>query len=527
MALLGGLDLAYVAGMTIRNLVLVLGDQLDDESAAFDGFDASQDRVWMAEVDAEIGRSHKKRIVFFLSAMRHFADELRERDWTVEYRRLSEAPDFRTALAEDIDRLNPKKLVVVLPGDHRVLEELRTVAKEHQRVLEVRRDRHFYTTPEEFDAWADGKKELVLEFFYRKMRKDLGVLMEGTKPEGGQWNFDQDNRASFGKDGPPDDYEPHPQFSADAITSEVMEEVEARYPDNPGWCEGQLLPVTRAGARAHLDWFLEHGLPDFGKYQDAMAKGDVVLHHSRFSALLNVKLLDPRACVDGAVGALRRGAAPMNSVEGFVRQILGWREFIRGIYWRFMPNYADKNALGCRREDVPQFFWDGETDMACVADAMKGLLELGYAHHIHRLMVLGLFAQLADVHPYAFHRWHMDMYIDAVDWVSLPNTLGMSQYGDGGIVGTKPYVATGKYIQRMGPYCKSCRYDPKKAASDDACPFTTLYWDFLARHKETLSDNQRIALQLRNVDRKSDQELAEIQKRARSLKATMTKGARI
>jgi deoxyribodipyrimidine photolyase-related protein len=231
--------------------------------------------------------------------------------------------------------------------------------------------------------------------------------------------------------------------------------------------------------------------------------------------------------VDAAVAAYEAGNAPINAVEGFVRQILGWRELIRGIYWTHMPEYAELNALECDDRPVPQFFWDGETDMACVADSMRQLLALGYAHHIHRLMVFGLFAQLYGTHPYDFHRWHMAMYVDAVDWVSLPNTLGMSQFGDGGIVGTKPYVATGKYIDRMGPYCRACRYDPKKAEGEDACPFTTLYWDFLDRHRERFRSNRRMTMQLKNLQRKDDAELERIRRRARGLKAAVSRGDRI
>ncbi len=517
--------------MAIRNLILILGDQLDPGSAALEGW-SEEDAIWMAEVEQEIGHGHQLRTVFFLSAMRHFAVEQEKKGRDVHYHRLGTArskdrgKSFAEVLRKDLRELKPKGVRVVLPGDHRVLLSLQGTVEQAGLELEILDDQSFYTPPAEFSKWAQGKKELTLEFFYRKLRKDRGLMMEDGQPAGGAWNFDKENRESFGKDGPPKDLKALPEFEPDEITQEVIELVRARFGDAPGDARRFALPVTPKDARRMLKAFLRNGLPNFGKYQDAMATGDVVLYHSRVSALLNVKLLKPSECVDGAIAAWKAGDAPLNGVEGFVRQILGWREFIRGIYWHFMPDYAEKNALGCERGEVPSFFWDGDTDMACVAASMKGILELGYAHHIHRLMVMGLFAQLAGVHPYAFHRWHMDMYIDAIDWVSLPNTLGMSQYGDGGIVGTKPYVATGKYIDRMGPYCKACPYDPKKATGDQACPFTTLYWDFLARHRERLSGNQRLALQLRNVDRKKPEEMDGIRKQAQALKTKMTKGQR-
>ncbi|NNK64084.1 MAG: hypothetical protein HKO98_12865 [Gemmatimonadetes bacterium] len=268
-------------------------------------------------------------------------------------------------------------------------------------------------------------------------------------------------------------------------------------------------------------------LPRFGTYQDALWTGEHELFHSRLSAALNLKLLDPRACIGAAIDAWADGHAPLNAVEGFVRQILGWREYVRGIYWHYMPDYADGNALDCSDRDVPSFFWDGDTDMACVADAMEGVVRLGYAHHIQRLMVLGLFAQLAGVHPYRFHLWHMALYLDAVDWVSLPNTLGMSQFGDGGIVGTKPYCASGKYLRRQGAPCAGCRYDPDVATGADACPFTTLYWDFLMRHRDRLEEIPRMGFQLRNVDRKSEDERSALRDHAASLLDTLDGGGRL
>ncbi|MGF1510831.1 MAG: cryptochrome/photolyase family protein [Myxococcota bacterium] len=517
----------------MRNLVVIFGDQLDAESAVFDDFDNERDRVWMAEVEEETAHVHQHKVTFFLAAMRHFAAQQRDAGRAIAYHQLHASAEkdrgssFREVLSQDIKRLGPERLVLVEPGDHRVREQVFAAAEHRGIDIELRPDRHFYCSSEAFEDWSRGKKELVLEYFYRKLRKDFSILVdEDGRPEGGEWNFDKANRESFGNDGPPSDLRPLPSFEPDTITKQVISMVENRFPENPGDARTFSLPVTRAAALEHLDGFIKKALPNFGRFQDAMTEGDAVLFHSRLSALLNTKLLSPRDCVDRAVRAYEQQKAPLNSVEGFVRQILGWREFIRGIYNSHMPGYARKNALRAKAE-LPSFFWDGQTDMKCVHDSMQAVLRIGYAHHIHRLMVLGLFSQLWGVHPYRFHEWHMKMYVDAVDWVSLPNTLGMSQYGDGGIVGTKPYVATGKYIQKMGPFCSTCPYDPKKAVGEEACPFTTLYWDFLVRHRDQLQSNQRMALQLKNIDRKKPEELDAIRSRVRSLKARVGKGTRI
>jgi len=307
------------------------------------------------------------------------------------------------------------------------------------------------------------------------------------------------------------------RFAPDAVTREVIALVNTRYAAHPGDLRDFSLPVTPTQAHAALQDFLQHRLPRFGEHQDAMWSSEPFLFHSRLSVPLNLKLLDPREAIAGAVDAYRAGHAPLASVEGFVRQILGWREFVRGIYWTRMPDYAGLNALGATGE-LPSFFWDGRTDMECVRQAMRNVLDHAYAHHIQRLMVLGLYALLAGVHPYRFHEWHMAMYADAVDWVSLPNTLGMSQHGDGGIVGTKPYCASGAYIKRMSNHCASCRFKPDRATGPEACPFTTLYWDFLDRHRARFAANGRMDFQMKNLARKAERDLVEIRKAAERLR---------
>jgi len=505
----------------LRNLVLVLGDQLDLEAAAFDGFDAAHDAVWMAEVAEESTHvwSSKPRSVMFLAAMRHFAQALRAAGRPLHPMRLDDPTNQGSLAAQlqaDIERLRPARLVMTAPGDWRVLQAIKDVAQAHGLPLEIREDRHFYGSVREFAAHARGRKSLRMEYFYREMRKRHGVLMQGEQPEGGQWNFDADNREAFGAAGP-GSVPPRAVFEPDAMTREVIALVEARLADHPGRLDDFAWPVSREQALVALQRFVTERLPLFGRYQDAMWPGEPWLHHAHLSAALNLKLLNPREVVDAAVAAYRAGAAPLASVEGFVRQILGWREYVRGIYWTRMPGYAELNTLDAQ-EDLPAWYWTGATDMACLRDAIGQTLQHGYAHHIQRLMVTGLFALMYGVQPQQVHAWYLAVYVDAVEWVELPNTLGMSQYADGGLMASKPYVATGKYIQRMSPYCKGCRYDPAQRSGDAACPFTTLYWDFLMKHEAALAGNPRMALQVKNVARLNDGQKQAIRERASAIR---------
>ncbi|MFN3495008.1 MAG: cryptochrome/photolyase family protein [Hydrogenophaga sp.] len=488
----------------IRHLVRVLGDQLNHDSSAFDGFDPARDVVWMAEVaeESEHVWSAQQRIAVFLSAMRHFAEHLRAQGLPLHHTRLGDAGNTGTLageLARAIQALQPQGLVLTAPGDWRVLQALRGVAEQHQLPLDLRDDTHFFSTVREFAAHAKGRKQLRLEYWYRELRQKHGILMDGKQPVGGQWNFDADNRESFGKAGP-QNVPPPSRFAPDAITQEVIAEVQTRFAKHPGRLQRFGWPVTRVQALEALNAFIEQRLPLFGQYEDAMWAGEAWLYHSHLSSALNLKLLNPREVVAAAEAAFHNGHAPLAAVEGFIRQILGWREYVRGIYWTQMPGYLDLNALNAQAE-LPAWYWTGNTDMACLKDAITQTLDLGYAHHIQRLMVTGLYALLLGVKPQAVHRWYLSVYVDAVEWVELPNTLGMSQFGDGGLMASKPYVATGKYIQRMSNHCKGCRFDPAQSTGNDACPFTTLYWDFLARHEAVLRKNPRMAMQMKNLDR--------------------------
>lgn len=458
----------------------------------------------MAEVEAESTHvwSHKARTVFFLSAMRHFAAELRARGWPCDYSKLDDPANTQTLggeLRRAIRSRRPRRLIVTQPGDWRVQQALLACAASENVPLEIREDRHFYCSPEEFRRWAAGRKQLRLEFFYREMRRRHGVLMRDGKPEGGRWNFDASNRESFGPGGPGPVPRPRP-FPPDPVTREVIALVESRFPDHPGRLDAFDFPVTSREAEAALADFVRHRLGAFGRYQDAMWTAEPYLYHSRLSAAMNVKLLPARRVVAAVEAAYRRGEAPLAAAEGFIRQILGWREYVRGIYWRDMPAYAAANALDAH-EPLPAFYWTGDTPMRCLREAIGQTLEHGYAHHIQRLMVTGLYALLVGVEPRQVHEWYLAVYIDAVEWVELPNTIGMSQFADGGRMASKPYAATGKYIQRMSNYCAGCPFDPAEATGDSACPFTTLYWDFLLRNESRLRGIPRMELQLRNLDR--------------------------
>jgi len=515
----------------LRHLVLVLGDQLDLDAVAFDGFDAAHDAVWMAEVADEATHvwSSKPRTVMFLAGMRHFAQALRVVPRPLHYTALDaegNCGSLAAQLAADLQRLRPARLVMTAPGDWRVLQALQATAREHGVPLEVREDRHFFCTVREFAAHARGRKSLRMEHFYREMRQRHGVLMtgeRGSEPEGGRWNFDADNRESFSAAGP-GDVPPRAIFEPDEITRDVIALVQARFATHPGQLESFAWPVTREQALRSLNAFVAERLPHFGRFQDAMWPGEPWLYHSHLSAALNLKLLTAREVVAAAVAAWRAGTAPLAAVEGFVRQILGWREYVRGIYWTRMPRYAELNELQAN-EDLPAWYWSGNTDMACLRDALVQTLSHGYAHHIQRLMVTGLFALMLGVQPRQVHAWYLAVYVDAVEWVELPNTLGMSQYADGGLMASKPYVATGRYIQRMSPHCKGCRYDPALRTGATACPFTTLYWDFLMRHEALLAANPRMALQVKNLARLDELERAAVRERAAAIRRGEVGGA--
>jgi deoxyribodipyrimidine photolyase-related protein len=503
-------------------LGVVFGDQLDRDLPAALGLRKDDDALLMAEVRSESidTPSHAQRTTLFLSAMRHHAAWLREEGWRVEYVALDDPENTHSLggeIARACRRLSPDRLIAARPGDHRVHAEFRAAASSAGLASEIIEDPHFLTTPAQFDAWASGRKQLVMEYFYREQRKRLGVLMDGSKPVGGAWNLDKENRSAF-KTAPR--APAPPSFKPDAITRAVIKDLGVHLPDLPGTTAGFKWPVTREQALEALDDFIEHRLARFGTYQDAMWLGQRTLYHALLSPALNLKLLNPREVVDRAVAAYDAGRAPLNAVEGFVRQIIGWREFIRGVYWHEGPGYAERNSLD-HHGRLPDFYWTGETDMACMADAIGGVLETGYAHHISRLMVTGNFALIAGIDPRAVSDWYLGMYADGVDWVTLPNTLGMALHADGGVVGTKPYAASGKYIDRMSNACEHCRYRVDERTGEDACPFNMFYWDFLIRHEARFAANTRMKMMLKHVERMDKRERVRITVSATRLRERM------
>lgn len=511
---------------SIRRLILILGDQLDPHSSIVNDCDRRRDVVWMAEVASESNYvwSSKQRIVLFLSAMRHFREVLHKKKMPLIYTELENSDNqgaIDRQLAFTLKNQVITSVVAVEPGEYRLKKDIERVCREQKVPLTWKEDEHFFCRHEQFKKHADSRKQLRMEFFYREMRKHHNILMEGKKPVGGKWNFDASNRQNFGKKGP-GSLPKRRRFTPDKITEEVKKLVEKQFSKHPGQLESFSWPVTRKQALLALDNFIESGLPAFGKYQDAMWTDEPFLYHSLIASSLNLKLLNPREVVDAAEKAYRDGKAPIEAVEGFIRQILGWREYVRGVYWLYMPDYLKRNALKAN-VDLPAFYWTGDTDLECLKQTITQTLAHGYAHHIQRLMVTGLFALLYGVHPKRVHEWYLAVYVDAVEWVELPNTLGMSQYGDNGIMASKPYAATGKYIQRMSNYCSSCRYNPADSTGDKACPFTTLYWDFLIRHQDRLKTNNRMSMQLRNLDRLTSKKKSAIQKQATALKTKIGK----
>jgi deoxyribodipyrimidine photolyase-related protein len=499
----------------VTTLRFVLGDQLTRDVSSLRDARPGEDIILMAEVmeEATYVRHHKQKIAFLFSAMRHFAAALRAEGFDVRYIRLDDgAPcaSFTDALMRTLAETGASRVVVTEPGEYRVLEMMRGWEAMAPVPVEMRADDRFYCSIDDFRAWAKGKASYRLEYFYRDLRRRFAILMDGVDPVGGQWNFDAENRKPWPKKrAPPKRLD----FKPDVITRDVLALVAERFADHFGDLDAFGWAVTRDDALHALDWFVENALPHFGDHQDAMLEGAPFLYHSVISPYLNAGLLTAREVVDAAVEAFARDAAPLNAVEGFVRQILGWREYVRGVYWARMPEYAETNALGGDRA-LPWFYWSGETDMACVRDVVAVTRRHAYAHHIQRLMVTGVLGLLWGVRPAELEEWYLAVYADAFDWVELPNVHGMALYADGGVLASKPYAAGGAYINRMSNYCAGCRFDPKKRTGDDACPFTTLYWDFLMRQEEKLSGNVRLAMPYRTLAKFSADEKAAVRARA-------------
>jgi deoxyribodipyrimidine photolyase-related protein len=485
--------------MAVQVLRVVLGDQLTPGLSALADLDPRQDAVLMAETMGECTYAphHRKKVVLVLSAMRHFAETLRAQGVRVRYVRLDDPANTQTLAGEvrrAVAELRPLRVVVTEPGEYRVLTSMR----EWYEGIEILPDSRFVCSIADFRHWANQRNGLRMEFFYRDMRRRTGLLMTASgDPEGGRWNFDAENRKRLPANLPI----PHRvRFPPDSTTQEVMDLVRIRVTGGFADVDGFDFPVTETQARAALADFIAHRLPGFGDWQDAMKTGQPTLFHAVISPAMNIGLLDPLETCQLVEAAWRDGRVNLNAAEGFIRQIIGWREFVRGIYWLKMPEYGTLNALGAERP-LPGFFWHGKTDMACIAAAVEQTRRDAYAHHIQRLMVMGNFALLAGLHPDEVDEWYLAVYADAYQWVEMPNTRGMALFADGGIVGSKPYAASGAYIDRMSDYCRGCAFDVKQATGPTACPFNFLYWDFIARHAARFASNVRMAMPLRNLER--------------------------
>ncbi|SNZ21169.1 cryptochrome/photolyase family protein [Cohaesibacter gelatinilyticus] len=490
----------------MTTLRLILGDQLSPSISALEECDPAKDVILMCEVwdEATYVKHHKKKIAFLFSAMRHFARDLTENGYQLDYVKLDD-PENSGSLQAEVSRALKRhaieRIVVTFPGEYRLLEEFLRWESLFNLPVEIRPDTRFLCSPDGFANWARGRKQLRMEYFYREMRKHYSVLIEGDQPVGGQWNYDAENRK------PPSSGLSIPDpasFAPDDITKEVLKLVAERFADHFGDLEPFAFAVTREDALRVLGRFIAQRLPHFGDYQDAMIEGEPWMFHSHISFYLNSGLLHPMECIKAAERAWHEGRAPLNAVEGFTRQILGWREYIRGIYWLKMPDYGQTNFLEAKH-DLPAFYWTANTQMNCLRQCVLETRANAYAHHIQRLMVLGNFALLAGIEPKQVNEWFLIVYADAYEWVELPNVSGMILYADGGLLASKPYAAGGAYINKMSNYCKSCRFKVSKKNGADACPFNYLYWDFLARNRDKLQDNPRIAMMYRSYDRMSEQ----------------------
>ncbi|MFO7973823.1 MAG: cryptochrome/photolyase family protein [Candidatus Hydrogenedentota bacterium] len=503
-----------------KTTVWILGDQLTPRISSLEGLQPSGCVILMIE-SIEHGRRllfHKQKLVLVWSAMRHFAEKLRQLGYEVDY--YQAASSFAGALRKHINRHKPRRLRVMESAEFGLTEGLIQQALKSRLSVETTPNTMFLSDKEAFQRESMGKHSRIMEAFYRKMRKRTGILMTKGKPIGGTWNYDEQNRKR-----PPKDLRcpPIPTYTCDAITCEVISLVEKNFSDHFGRADTFRWPVTRKDAQRFLDDFLEHRLAQFGPFQDAMVLGQRALFHSLLSPLLNLGLLEPLELCRRAEAVYHDGKAPLNSVEGFIRQVLGWREYVYQVYhWR-MPDYDGMNYLETELP-LPEFYWNGNTRMRCMREAIEALIEDGINHHIQRLMITGNFALIAGLNPQQVNEWYWLAYVDAHEWVVTPNVLGMALYADGGILGTKPYAASANYINRMSDYCRGCPYNPRAVTGEEACPFNALYWDFLVRNENKLRNNPRMALTYRNLDKRKGEDLRPIQTQARRLLRRLRNG---
>ena len=495
--------------MNESKLILVLGDQLSLNQPALKHAELGRDIIVLAEVveEANYVRHNRHKIALLFAAMRHFRLELEALGHTVHYITIDQGvASLEEAVRNVLAQTATNEVIICEPGEYRLVKQMRTAWPSSLGVpVTVIEDDRFLASHEDFELWARGKKQLRMEFFYRKMRERYQVLMDEGQPSGGKWNYDADNRVGWRNQV---DIPSRPDVTPDAITAEVIDTVNTTFPDNPGNLERFRLAVTRADAERQFDWFVDNALVDFGTYQDALVEESPWVFHGLISMYLNSGLLEPLAVCERVDRAWREGKCSLSAAEGFIRQVLGWREYIRGIYWLLMPEYKTRNSLAATRP-LPNYFWDANTEMRCLSRAIGQSLDHGYAHHIQRLMVIGNFALLAGLDVMEVCDWYLAVYVDAYEWVELPNTLGMALYGDNAVIASKPYAASGKYIQKQGNHCQQCRYKPTKVTGPDACPFNSLYWRFIDKHIDKFGKNPRMGLVVANW-RKRDPDEREV-----------------
>jgi len=489
----------------MKTLRVILGDQLSQRISSLKECHKNNDIILMCEVieEAKYVKHHQKKIAYIFSAMRHFAEELKNQNHIVIYTKLDDdnnAGSFTSEVANAIKKHNITDIHITEPSEYRVLADINLWQQKFEINVSILPDDRFLCSKDEFISWAGSRKQLTMEYFYREMRKKYSILMQDDKPVGDKWNFDSENRKTISTK----EEIPKPiVFKPDSITKEVIKLVNERFSDHFGDLEPFELATTRAEAILALKDFVENRLHNFGDYQDAMIEGEPILYHSYISFYINSGLLLPIECIKAAQREYHRGNAPLNAVEGFIRQILGWREYIRGVYWLKMPSYADENFFAAKRK-LPELYWSGKTDMNCLHQCVSETKKNAYAHHIQRLMVLGNFSLLIGVDPKELNEWFLIVYGDAYEWVELPNVSGMVLFADGGFLASKPYAAGGSYINKMSNYCKNCKYKISKKTGEDACPFNYLYWNFMITNRDKLKNNYRLAMIYKSYDKMAD-----------------------
>ncbi len=485
-----------------KKIIIIFGDQLSHSLSSLHNADPHNDVIIMMEVltEATYVKHHLHKIIFIFSAMRHFCDELKSKGFTVYYLKIDDENNkqsFTNNFYYAVSQFNPTQVSITEPGEYRVLEMIYEWQKNLTIPINILSDTRFLCSINEFTQWAKDKTQLRMEFFYRYMRIKTNTLMKDNKPEGGKFNYDKLNRL------PPRNnmhFSKRISIEHDQITKEVINSITNLFKDHMGLAKNFNIAVTRKDALIIFHDFIKNNLPHFGDFQDAMINGEYFLHHSMISMYLNIGLLTAEEVITEVQFAYYNKRVNINSAEGYIRQILGWREFVRGVYWLKMPEYKNMNYFGAK-EKLPWFYWTGNTDMACLKHTIQQTIETATSHHIQRLMVTGNFAILLGVLPEEVCEWYLAVYVDAFEWVELPNTLGMSQFADGGIVASKPYVSSGNYINKMSNFCQTCPYSVKEKLTENACPYNDLYWAFLIKNKKKLQNNPRLAFAYKTIDK--------------------------